>query len=227
MIRSRPAPASSAKAANSASKNGFETPLETHQKHSPVAGDTKANDVEPLEAMMAGSDRAHADRRLRRGLRPVSGRADVRRSRRLRRRRPDGLRLPRRRSLRVFFEPVLLGFRRSLRVARTRLLDRPTNRFERFPASLWGKPLQAQFVRHPARDLAARPTPAVGRSLVETDAKTLQQLRLQHGRFAAIVPAQIAKRRRPVGVVAFQELFDPPPPKRGDRGDFPGRMSLR
>jgi len=42
MIRSRPAPASSAKAANNCSKNGFETPLETYQKHSPVAGETKA-----------------------------------------------------------------------------------------------------------------------------------------------------------------------------------------
>lgn len=42
MTRSRPAPASSAKRRNSASKNGFDTPLETYQKHSPVAGDTKA-----------------------------------------------------------------------------------------------------------------------------------------------------------------------------------------
>ena len=42
MIRSRPAPASSAKAASSGSKNGFETPLETYQKNSPVAGETKA-----------------------------------------------------------------------------------------------------------------------------------------------------------------------------------------
>lgn len=42
MILSRPAPASSAKVANRASKNGFETPLEMYQKHSPVAGETKA-----------------------------------------------------------------------------------------------------------------------------------------------------------------------------------------
>ncbi len=56
-MRSRPAPASWAKAASKASKNGFETPLETYQKHSPVAGDTNA------EAMMAWRDRARADRR--------------------------------------------------------------------------------------------------------------------------------------------------------------------
>jgi hypothetical protein len=41
MIRSRPAPASWAKVASKASKNGFETPLETYQKHSPVADDRK------------------------------------------------------------------------------------------------------------------------------------------------------------------------------------------
>ena len=31
-----------ANASNKASKNGFETPLEMYQKHSPVAGETKA-----------------------------------------------------------------------------------------------------------------------------------------------------------------------------------------
>jgi hypothetical protein len=41
-MRSRPAPDSLANAANKASKNGFETPLEIYQKHSPVAGETKA-----------------------------------------------------------------------------------------------------------------------------------------------------------------------------------------
>lgn len=42
MMRSLPAPASSAKARSNSSKNGFDTPLAAHQKHSPVAGETKA-----------------------------------------------------------------------------------------------------------------------------------------------------------------------------------------
>ena len=42
MRRPRPAPASSAKAFKSASKNGFDTPSETYQKVSPDAGETNA-----------------------------------------------------------------------------------------------------------------------------------------------------------------------------------------
>ena len=42
MIRSRPAPASSANRRSTASKNGFDIPLETYQKLSPLAGNTKA-----------------------------------------------------------------------------------------------------------------------------------------------------------------------------------------
>ena len=42
MIRSRPAPASRAKRARSASKNGFDTPLAKYQKTSPEVGCTKA-----------------------------------------------------------------------------------------------------------------------------------------------------------------------------------------
>ena len=42
MMRSRPAPASRANSARSASKNGLETPFDTYQKVSPVAGNTKA-----------------------------------------------------------------------------------------------------------------------------------------------------------------------------------------
>ena len=41
-MRSRPAPASWAKVASSSWKEGFETPLEMYQKHSPVAGETNA-----------------------------------------------------------------------------------------------------------------------------------------------------------------------------------------
>jgi hypothetical protein len=40
--RSRPAPASSANSRSSASKNGLDTPFETYQKLSPVAGETNA-----------------------------------------------------------------------------------------------------------------------------------------------------------------------------------------
>jgi len=42
MIRSRPAPASSANTRSSASKKGLDTPFETYQKLSPVAGETNA-----------------------------------------------------------------------------------------------------------------------------------------------------------------------------------------
>ena len=40
MIRSRPAPASSANRRRSASNSGFDIPFETYQKTSPVAGET-------------------------------------------------------------------------------------------------------------------------------------------------------------------------------------------
>ncbi|MGO9544057.1 MAG: hypothetical protein ACLPPF_04595 [Rhodomicrobium sp.] len=42
MVRHRPAPASRAKVSSSASKDGFDTPLEIYQKLSAVAGETKA-----------------------------------------------------------------------------------------------------------------------------------------------------------------------------------------
>ena len=42
MIRPKPASASRAKVSSKASKNSFDTPLETYQKVSPVAGDAKA-----------------------------------------------------------------------------------------------------------------------------------------------------------------------------------------
>ena len=42
MIRSRPAPASRAKRARSASKNGFDTPFAKYQNTSPEVGCTKA-----------------------------------------------------------------------------------------------------------------------------------------------------------------------------------------
>ena len=42
MMRLKPASASRAKVSRKASKNSFDTPLETDQKVSPVAGDTNA-----------------------------------------------------------------------------------------------------------------------------------------------------------------------------------------
>jgi hypothetical protein len=42
MIRPKPASASRAKVSSKAAKNSFDTPLETYQKVSPVAGDAKA-----------------------------------------------------------------------------------------------------------------------------------------------------------------------------------------
>ena len=42
MMRLEPASASRAKVSSKASKNSFDTPLETYQKVSPVAGDTNA-----------------------------------------------------------------------------------------------------------------------------------------------------------------------------------------
>jgi hypothetical protein len=42
MMRPTPASASPANVSSSASKNGFDTPLERYQKVSPVAGDAKA-----------------------------------------------------------------------------------------------------------------------------------------------------------------------------------------
>jgi hypothetical protein len=42
MMRDKPASASLAKVSSKAAKNSFDTPLETYQKVSPVAGDAKA-----------------------------------------------------------------------------------------------------------------------------------------------------------------------------------------
>jgi len=42
MMRDKPASASLANVSSKAAKNSFDTPLETYQKVSPVAGDAKA-----------------------------------------------------------------------------------------------------------------------------------------------------------------------------------------
>jgi hypothetical protein len=89
------------------------------------------------------------------------------------------------------------------------------------------KPFQAQFARHPRRGLAARPNSAVGRRFAQTPAKPLQQLRLQNRRDAAVGAAPIADSCGSERVVAFDELFDPPPPKQRDVRDFARRMTLR
>ena len=125
-----------------------------------------------------------------------------------------------------FFEVVLLRGGRGLGVSRPRLLDRPADRFQRFPAALRRDLLQPQLIGHPARDLAARPHPAVGRRLVQTHTKPVQQLRLQNRRDAAIVSPKIPHRARPQRVVAFEQLLDPAKPERRDLGHFARRMAF-
>ena len=114
----------------------------------------------------------------------------------------------------------LLGLDRGLRVARSRLLDRPSQRLQRLPAALRRALLQSQLGGHPAGDLAARPPPAVGQRLVQPHAKSLKQFRLQNRRLTAIAPTLIAKRQRPSRIVALKKLLNPTQSERGDLGPF-------
>src|SRR4051794_39777833 len=63
MIRSRPAPASRAKRARSASKNGFDTPFRQVPEHLARGRLHEGDHVEPLEAVVAGRARSLAFRR--------------------------------------------------------------------------------------------------------------------------------------------------------------------
>ena len=103
-----------AKVWSSASKNGFETPLCDIPKGFAARRRHEGGDVKPIETMMARRDRALADGRPYARASPASGRADVRRSRRLRPAARDVSPLPRRRRLRVFFKaPPLPASRTS------------------------------------------------------------------------------------------------------------------
>jgi hypothetical protein len=94
-----------------------------------------------------------------------------------------------------FFEVLLLRLGRGLRITRPRLLDRPSKSLQRLPAALRRELFQSQFPRHPACDLAARPTPAVRRRFMEARADPLQQFGLEN-RWLAAVPAARPPTRR-------------------------------
>src|SRR5690242_2401469 len=113
------------------------------------------------------------------------------------------------------------------RMLRPRHLDRPPDRPQRLPAALDRHRGQPELPRHPRRGLAAAPQPAVGRRLRQAGPQPVEQFRLRDRRSRPVAPSQVAERVRTPGVVAGQQLLDPPHPERGRRGHLGRRVPLR
>src|SRR3954470_13158202 len=125
------------------------------------------------------------------------------------------------------FKCLLLFRRGPLRMLRPRHLHRPPERPQRLPAALDRHRGEPQLLRHPRRGLAAAPQPAVGRRVRQAGPQLVEQLRLQDRRSRPVAPSQVAERVRAPGVVAGQQLLDPPHPERGRRGHLGRRVTLR
>ena len=110
---------------------------------------------------------------------------------------------------RAFFKCRRFFGRGRFRVLRTRLLDRPADRLQRFPAPLRGDRGEVEFASHPSRNLAARPQPAIGRRVVKAQAQFSEQVGLQDRCRCAVAAAQVAKSLGSLGIVAGEQLFDP------------------
>src|SRR4051794_5835614 len=110
---------------------------------------------------------------------------------------------------------------------RPRHLHRPPERPQRLPAALDRHRGEPQLLRHPRRDLAAGPQPAVGRRVRQAGPQLVEQLRLQDRRSRPVAPSQVAERVRTAGVVPRQQLLDPPHPERGRRGHLGHLVALR
>src|SRR3954468_14871852 len=104
----------------------------------------------------------------------------------------------------------------------------PTTRAPAAPPSRAG-PLPSRAPAPPPstpRPCAA-PQPAVGRRVRQAGPQLVEQLRLQDRRSRPVAPSQVAERVRAPGVVAGQQLLDPPHPERGRRGHLGRRVTLR
>src|SRR3954466_14044370 len=105
----------------------------------------------------------------------------------------------------------------------------PTTRAPAAPPSRAGPPPRRApaLLRHPRRDLAAAPQPAVRRRPRQPEPQLVEQLRLQDRRSRPVAPSQVAERVRAAGVVPRQQLLDPPHPERGRRGHLGHLVALR
>src|SRR3954447_26968320 len=126
-----------------------------------------------------------------------------------------------------FFKCLLLFRRGPRRMLRPRHLHRPPERPQRLPAALDRHRGEPQLLRHPRRDLATGPQPAVRRRPRQPEPQLVEQLRLQDRRSRPVAPSQVAERVRTAGVVPRQQLLDPPHPGRGRRGHLGHLVALR
>src|SRR5712692_720942 len=125
-----------------------------------------------------------------------------------------------------FFKSLHLFGGCRVRIARTRRLDRPTDRLQRLTAALWRKLLEPKLIGQ-GRELAARPHAAVRRRLLEPNLQLLQKLGLEHRRQRAVVAAKIPECLRPQRVVAGLQLLNPARYKARQRRYLRNRMTLR
>src|SRR6266852_5908477 len=125
-----------------------------------------------------------------------------------------------------FFKSLHLFGGCRVRIARTRRLDRPTDRLQRLTAALWRKLLEPKLIGQ-GRELAARPHAAVRRRLLEPNLQLLQKLGLEHRRQRAVVAAKIPECLRPQRVVAGLQLLNPARHKARQRRYLRNRMTLR
>ena len=99
---------------------------------------------------------------------------------------------------------------------RTRLLDRVADGDERIPTALVVHRLEPVILRQPARDLRARPHPAVVRRRLQTLFQLVERIQRQDRGLGAVVGALIAKPARPTLVVALDEDANPARRERQD-----------
>ena len=97
----------------------------------------------------------------------------------------------------------------AIRMLRTRLLDRVADGDERIPTALVVHRFEPVVLRQPARDLRARPHPAVVRWRLQTLFQLTERIRRQDRRLGAVVGALIAKLARATLVVALDEDAHP------------------
>jgi hypothetical protein len=112
-------------------------------------------------------------------------------------------------------------------MARARLLHRPVDRLERFPAALRQDGSAPEFAGHPGRYLGAGPQAAVGRRRRKPLGQARQKLGAQHTRCAPVTPTQVTQSLGAMGVVAGQQLLNPARDKARHRGDIRDRVPPR
>ena len=110
---------------------------------------------------------------------------------------------------------------------RPRRLDRPSDRPQRLPTALDRDRRQPQLPGHPGRDFPAGPQPSVRRRLPQAIPQLFDHVLGQDRRARPVAPPQVTQRIRTLGMVARQQLLDPPHAKGGHGGHLRDLMTLR